>query len=109
MAFKHGCIILDNNFNIVSYGYNIQPEYFNWDQSIHAEVNAINKLKYEKKHLANIHKYYLLVVRLSAIHKDENGNITIVYGNSKPCKNCQKVIDNIGFKETHVIYSLPKE
>jgi deoxycytidylate deaminase len=109
MAFKHGCIILDNKFNIISYGFNLQPTYFNWNQSIHAEACAINKLKYDKKHLLNIHKYYLIVVRLSNIYKDNNGNINIVYGNSKPCNNCQKIINKIGFKETNIIYSLPKE
>lgn len=108
MAFKHGCIIFDKYNNIVAKGYNLQPSYFKWDQSIHAEVNALNKVLRDKKLCKNISKYKVLVVRLSNIFK-EDGKIVISYGNSKPCSNCNKYLLEHGIKSENIFYSIAKK
>lgn len=54
---------------------------------IHAEVDAISKV-WGRVHLDKSHS--IVVVRLNSF-----GETCL----SKPCENCQKVIDGIGFKE----------
>lgn len=108
MAFKHGCIVFDKYNNIISKGYNIQPSYYKWDQSIHAEVYAINQILRDKKLVKDIHKYKILVVRLSNIVKYED-KIIVSYGNSKPCINCHNYLLKVGIKDSNICYSLPKE
>jgi deoxycytidylate deaminase len=81
-SHKHGAIIVENNNKIISYGYN---HHFTFDNnkgfSIHAEIDALNKILKMKRKVNNLDLY---VVRIGT---DNLGN-PLKY--SKPCLNCTK-------------------
>ena len=88
--------------HILSYGFNVMGDESKNEPGIHAEHDAINKLKpiRKKKHLHNVN---ILVVRLSKTNKLQN---------SKPCANC---IENIkvlpqqrGYRIKNIYYSNEK-
>ena len=85
--------------NILSIGLNKMGDIEGKKPGIHAEYDAINKLKNlkQKKHLKSIN---LLVIRLS-----KNGKMQ----NSKPCENCIKTIkflpEKKGYKIKKIYYS----
>jgi len=88
--------------NILSYGFNMMGDDSKNDPGIHAEHDAINKLKpiRKKKHLHNVN---ILVVRLSKYNKLQN---------SKPCINCILHMKNLpekkGYKIRNIYYSNEK-
>jgi cytidine deaminase len=85
--------------NILSFGFNKLGDIEGNQPGIHAEHDAINKLKplNRKKRLENIN---LLVIRFSKNNK---------LGNSKPCANCIQVMKNLpgkkGYKIRNIYYS----
>lgn len=92
---KHGCIIVHKN-KIVSSGYNKSSIFNNKTfRSIHAEIDAINKLikinKFQNK--GNRNNCSLYVVRI------QNGSNK--FKMSKPCQNC---IENIKKYNIGMIY-----
>ena len=84
---------------ILSFGTNMMGDSNGNDAGIHAEHNALIKLKplKFKKQLESIN---LLVIRLSKTNKIQS---------SKPCSNCIKMIDFIpekkGYKIKNIYYS----
>lgn len=91
MMHKHGCIIVYRK-QIVATGYNTMPNMF--EKSVHAEINALNKLK-NKQYL--LKECDLYVVRIGT---DSYGNV-LKY--SKPCEHCTRCINH--FKIRKVYYS----
>ena len=85
--------------NILSYGFNFMGDINGLEPGIHAEHDAINKLKplKKKKHLQNIN---LLVIRLSKKNKLQT---------SKPCVDCINKIkvlpEKKGYKIKNIYYS----
>ena len=85
--------------NILSYGFNFMGDINGLEPGIHAEHDAINKLKplKRKKHLQNIN---LLVIRLSKKNKLQT---------SKPCVDCINKIkvlpEKKGYKIKNIYYS----
>ena len=86
-SHKHGAIIVENN-KIISYGYN---HHFTFDNnkgfSIHAEIDALNKILKIKRKVKDLELY---VVRIGT---DSLGN-PLKY--SKPCLNCTKKLMESG-------------
>jgi len=87
---RHGCVIFKNKY-ILSTGYNqkryckdLDSQYKNWIDSLHAEQKAIIFSQYSLKRSS------LLVVRL-------NRNNKLVY--SKPCSVCLNLIKKIGISK----------
>lgn len=89
MNHKHGAIIVHKK-NIISVGYN---HYSNTNYSIHAEVDAISRLKGREKDILNECELY--VVRIGP----NNLNTHLKY--SKPCYNCQNYISKMCIKKTY--------
>jgi len=85
--------------NILSYGFNFMGDINGLEPGVHAEHDAINKLKplKRKKHLQNIN---LLVIRLSRKNKLQS---------SKPCVDCINKIkflpEKKGYKIKNIYYS----
>jgi len=91
--YKHGAILVYKK-NIIARGYNDELYKFPLPVgsfSIHAEANVIRQIdnKYRKKILENC---VLYVVRIN-----KNGQLM----NSKPCNNCQKLIDKYNLTVVH--------
>jgi cytidine deaminase len=85
--------------NILSFGFNMVGDIYGNEPGIHAEHDAINKLKplNRNKHLKNIN---LLVIRFSKNNKIQN---------SKPCANCIKTMKTLpekkGYRIKNIYYS----
>lgn len=88
--------------NILTYGFNMDGNSSVNTPGIHAEQDAINKLKplKRKKHLQNIN---ILVIRFSKINKLQN---------SKPCANCIEIMkclpEKKGYRIKNIYYSNEK-
>jgi deoxycytidylate deaminase len=80
MTQKHGCIIVYKK-KIIATGYNTMPNMF--QNSLHAEINALNKVKNKHYILKDADLY---VVRIGTNSFDN------VLKYSKPCVNCSKQI-----------------
>lgn len=87
MNHKHGAIIVHKK-NIIASGFN----YSVGNMSIHAEVDAITKLKGKEKEVLSECELY--VVRIGA------GQFNCHLKYSKPCYNCQRFINKKGIKKT---------
>jgi tRNA(Arg) A34 adenosine deaminase TadA len=87
---KHGCIIVKNGI-IISQGHNIRYNLLSDFKSIHAELMAINKIKFIRD-LSNCEMY---VVRLS----ENTGELMF----SKPCILCTPIIKR--YKISKIYYS----
>ena len=91
MTQKHGCVIVHKK-TIIATGYNTMSSMCT--HSVHAEINAINKVK---------NKHYLLkdcdlyIVRIGPDSLDN------VLKYSKPCPNCTRCI--LHYKIRRVFYS----
>lgn len=98
VVFYKGNGILEKA-NILSFGFNQMGDIYGNEPGIHAEHDAINKLKplRRKKHLENIN---LLVIRISKYNK---------LLNSKPCANCINLIkilpEKKGYRIKNIYYS----
>ena len=103
MQQKHGCVIVYNNSKIIAEGYNYAYEYMiKWETifSIHAEIDAINKLKNILKNKSKdyIKKCTMYVVRIGTCNQNYPLKL------SCPCDNCQNAINSIGIPR--VCYSI---
>ena len=85
--------------NILSFGFNMVGDIYGNEPGIHAEHDAINKLKplTRNKHLQNIN---ILVIRLSKNNRLQS---------SKPCANCinkMKILpEKKGYRIKNIYYS----
>lgn len=94
---RHGCVIVKDN-EIVAEGYNHHVMHFQHKMSIHAEVDALSKLKYNRKIFPECEMY---VVRIGT---DRMGN-PLKY--SRPCCDCSRAIEKAGVRR--VYYSSNEE
>ena len=98
-VFYKGKISLLKKANVLSFGFNKMGDICGNQPGIHAEHDAINRLKplKKKKHLQNVS---LLVVRFSKNNKLQN---------SKPCANCinnMKILPKKkGYRITNIYFS----
>lgn len=88
MTQKHGCIIVYKK-QIIASAYNTMPKSFG--DSVHAEINAINKVK-DKKILKQCELY---IVRIGT----SSMNNPLKY--SKPCKQCTDTIINFNIRKIY--------
>lgn len=90
MDHKHGSVIVYKN-KIIAKGYNHHVNYYNHKHSMHAEIDAITKIK---KIPIDFSMCDMYVVRVS----NESDAILKL---SKPCKNCVKTILEFGIKRVY--------
>jgi deoxycytidylate deaminase len=90
MEHRHGCVII-NKGKVIVRSYNYRIYFYSHGFSIHAEVNAIRKLKNMK---ISPKECSMVIVRL-----EKSG-----LRNSKPCSKCEPEIRNAGFNR--VYYSI---
>lgn len=95
MAQRHGCVIIDENDEILSTGYNHTTTYMSHRWSIHAEIDAIRKIK-KNIDLSNTELY---VVRIGT---DRSGNPLKM---SKPCDDCTRQILKSGIGKIYYTWS----
>lgn len=98
--FYHAaCTFIPKKFNILTYGMNHFTCQSRLDMSIHAEVDALMKLKKkaDNKHLKKIN---LLIIRTTKM-----GKLCM----SKPCEQCiqdiTRITPRLGFKIEWIYYS----
>mgnify|MGYP006094910407 CR=1 FL=1 len=99
LTHKHGCIIVYND-KIISWGHNKKHRSLK-NFSIHAEIDAVNRLNRKYKNKKTIGKCSLYVVRI------RNGVNEHCLKMSKPCMNCANKIHKIGIRT--VYYSSDSE
>lgn len=98
LVFYKGNVVL-KKANILSFGFNMMGDSDGNEPGIHAEHDAINRLKPlgRRKHLQNIN---MLVIRISKSNKIQN---------SKPCANCINTMKNLpekkGYRIKNIYYS----
>ena len=100
LTHKHGCIIVFND-NIISWGHNKTHSSLK-NYSIHAEIDAINKLNRKYKNKKTISKCSLYVVRIRNGFSEEDS-----LKMSKPCMKCANKIHKIGIRK--VYYSVDSD
>lgn len=88
---RHGCIIVKDG-EVLAEGFNYYTNHFEHKFSIHAEVDALMKLKKLKRVLPECELY---VVRIGT---DLMGN-PLKY--SRPCPDCTRAILNAGIKRVY--------
>ena len=88
VSHKHGCVIVNNRGKIIAEGYNYRFK----SMSIHAEVDALSKVKGSKKLLSTCSMY---VVRIGT---DKMGN-PLKY--SRPCEKCTEAILKSGIGKVY--------
>jgi len=79
----------------IAVGENNRNNPWNTMLSIHAEIDALNKLMSKKNNLKRT-SYDLIVIRLSKTGK---------LGESRPCYHCLQKLENSGLKIKNVYYS----
>lgn len=95
MNQKHGCVVAHNN-RLLSSAHNDMPDMFR--NSVHAEVNALKKLKNRPELLK---RCVLYVIRIGP----DSSNNLLKY--SKPCAACARFIRECGVRT--VFYSTNRE
>lgn len=98
MEHKHGAVIVHDNIIIAS-GFNYVYEHMYHIRSIHAEVDALLKVKSRGKHFLSEAEMYVVRIGTSKMM------CPLKY--SKPCSGCQKAIHKYGIKR--VFYSTNDE
>mgnify|MGYP001180524553 FL=1 len=94
LTHKHGCVIVYND-TIISCGHNKKhPSLKKF--SIHAEIDAVNKLNRKYKNKKTISKCSLYVVRIRNGLSEED-----CLKMSKPCMNCANKIHKIGIRKVY--------
>ena len=68
----------------------------------HAEIGTINSLKLKQRQLKSLKRTSLIVVRLSLRKNIEDNSFEIYLTNSKPCKQCIKLLTSLQLKS--IIY-----
>lgn len=92
MTHKHGCVLVnEEDGTIVSQGYNRNTTIMCHTFSIHAEVDALMKLK-KKVNKSILPKCVMYIVRIGPTHE---------FKYSKPCENCKKAILKYGIKNVY--------
>lgn len=95
MEHKHGAIIVHNN-EIIATGFNYRKYYMCHGFSIHAEVDALTKVKGKKNLLTEAEMY---VVRIGRFNPTTPNNYCIKL--SKPCRECSKAIVKYGIRRVY--------
>lgn len=95
MEHKHGAVIVLNN-EIIASGYNQRHYYMCHGYSVHAEVDALSKVKSKNFNLSEAEMY---VVRISCFNPTTPKKYCI--RNSKPCQNCSNAIIKHGIKRVY--------
>lgn len=93
MTQKHGCVILLDD-EILSIGHNYRTTHMFHTFSIHAEIDALNKIN-KKKYKAVFHKMEMYVVRIGT------GKFSNVLKYSKPCQGCTNAILKYGIQKVY--------
>jgi len=88
MNQKHGCVIVLDD-EVLSMGHNYHSTHMYHTFSIHAEVDAINKIN-KKKYKHMFPRMELYVVRIGT------GQFQGTLKYSKPCEGCQNAIKKYG-------------
>ena len=94
LGHKHGCVIVYND-KIISWGFNKKNNSLK-NFSIHAEIDAINRLNKKYKNKKIINNCSLYVVRIRNGFNEED-----LLKMSKPCVNCASKIKKIGIKTVY--------
>ena len=87
---RHGCVIVYNG-EVISEGYNQYTTYFEHQYTMHAEIDALRKIKKNKK----ISECELYVVRIGTNLMGQ----PLKY--SKPCPDCTRAILKSGIKRVY--------
>lgn len=95
MEHKHGAVIVHNN-EIIATGFNYRQYYMCHGFSIHAEVDALTKIKGRKNILAEAELY---VARIGKYNPAAPGDFVVKY--SKPCHECTKAITKHGIRKVY--------
>lgn len=93
MGHKHGCVIVLDD-EILSIGHNRHCTHMYHTFSIHAEVDALNKIN-KKKYKNLFSRMELYIVRIG------NGKFNQVLKYSKPCEGCQNAIQKYGINKVY--------
>ena len=96
MTHKHGCVIVSDEGDIIATGYNRITTIMAHAFSVHAEVDALSKLKRKKTRHLGDGKCDMYVVRISSADKN---SFDLKY--SKPCEDCQKAIAKYGIRNVY--------
>lgn len=88
---RHGCIIVKDG-EVVAEGYNHHAIQFEHKFTVHAEIDALMKLKKNRKILSECELY---VVRIGTDHMGR----PLKY--SKPCSDCTRAILKAGIKRVY--------
>jgi tRNA(Arg) A34 adenosine deaminase TadA len=88
---KHGCVIVKNG-KIISQGHNTYCDTLDEVKSIHAEIMALNKIKYIKD-LSSCDMY---IVRVSKVTDD------LMF--SKPCNYCYPILNKTNLHKIYYSY-----
>lgn len=96
-SFRHAAVIMNKNtHNTISYGINRYPT-TQKSRSIHAEEDALNKLRYRSRSLK--------IVNICVIRTTLSGKLA----NSKPCIHCLQRLDELaprkGYRINWIYYS----
>jgi deoxycytidylate deaminase len=95
MEHKHGAVIVHNN-EIIATGFNYRKYYMCHGFSIHAEVDALTKVKGRKNILSEAELY---VARIGKFNPASPGRFCLKY--SKPCRECSKAILKHGIRKVY--------
>lgn len=85
MSQRHGCVIVNQAGDIVSSGFNYKKTYHCHRYSMHAEANALNKLK-RATDMSQFEMYVVRIGNRSGEHTDPELKC------SMPCASCMKAI-----------------
>ncbi len=95
MEHKHGAVIVHNN-EIIATGFNYRKYYMSHGFSIHAEVDALTKVKGKRNLLSEAEMY---VVRIGRFRPTMPDSYCMKY--SKPCRECSKAIVKHGIRKVY--------
>lgn len=98
MNHRHGAVVLYNG-DIISEGYNHECSEFKEQYSVHAEVDALLKIRKLGKHVLS--QCDLIVVRIGP------GSLNYAMKYSLPCSKCSSFIERMGIRK--VYYSTNEE
>lgn len=113
MAERHGCVIVNDNGDILASGYNHTSVHMCHSYSVHAEVDALRKLgntrKSNKKKHVDLASAQMFVVRVGP--ETQYGHVLKL---SKPCDSCRTQIQLCGvgkvfYSWSHIDYSVNKQ
>ena len=91
IGHRHGVVIVKDD-EIVSEGYNHKRWHLYHKSSVHAEVDALSKLKHNRKFMSQCDMY---VVRIGV----DSMGMPLKY--SRPCSDCTKAITKSGIRRVY--------